>query len=185
MIANQELSAHVGVQLSFEHPAKGLPSIMDASEFHDSFGSFDLDDECFDLDDAYESGGKPPIVDLTRDGFRWRTMEGDILTLAEMETRHIFNCFKMCFNHLAAAWGGKPVWFTKKYKDYAQHGRMAPQYLAALVVFFMEEIDRRGDLAPFYLAPYQAMVNQITPIKLPGGRFLLNAPSGANSKQED
>lgn len=100
--------------------------------------------------------------ELKRQDFRWRTMDGDILTLDEMATKHIFNSMKMCFNHLAAAWGAKPVWFVKHYGDYASAAVREPRQLAWLVVFFILEIDRRGDLPERYSEPYQQIKDQLT-----------------------
>lgn len=33
------------------------------------------------------------------EGFRWQTMDGQLLTVQEMETEHIYNCLRMIFNH--------------------------------------------------------------------------------------
>lgn len=114
---------------------------------------------------------------LLGDGqFRWRTSEGDVLTLSEMETSHIFNSMKMCFNHLAQVWGGRPVWFVQEYPDYFDHAVAAPSALAGVVVLFLAEIGRRGDLPEKYIEPYRAIVEQITPRLDPGQRLLLPAP---------
>ena len=97
--------------------------------------------------------------------FLWRTMDGRTLTLAQMETKHIFNSMKMIFNHIAEAHGGHPVWFTKKYSDYARDCRTNPKTHAETVAFFIFEIDRRGDLPEKYQLAYQDIKNQIVGIK--------------------
>jgi hypothetical protein len=104
--------------------------------------------------------------DLSPDGFRWCTSEGQILTLQEMDTKHIFNCMKMCFNHLATLHGGEPVWFTRVYLDYLQHAALSSGQLVGLVVFFAEEIERRGDLPSKYWAPFTEIMRQVRPAKL-------------------
>lgn len=103
----------------------------------------------------------PADTTLTVAGFRWRTMEGEVLTLAEMSTKHIFNSCKMVFNHLAEEYDGEPVWFQHRYGDYQRGARGAPERLVALVVFFIQEIERRKDLPEKYVEPYQAMLRQL------------------------
>lgn len=100
-------------------------------------------------------------IDLTASGFRWRTAEGEVLTLQEMDTKHIFNSMKMCFNHLAEQFGGRPVWFNRQYGDYQRMAEEMPDLLAAITVFFVEEIERRKDLPEKYKHPYQQIVAQI------------------------
>jgi hypothetical protein len=97
-------------------------------------------------------------------GFLWRTMEGELLALDQMETSHVFNSMKMIFNHLAKVWGGRPVWFTKEYSDYHERSETDPARLAGLVVFFCNEITRRGDLPEKYREPFRAIVDQIVPL---------------------
>lgn len=117
--------------------------------------------------------GDLPIAE----GFLWRTMEGETLALSEMETSHVFNCMKMVFNHLAKVWGGRPVWFTKEYGDYTEGAARDPARLAGLVVFFMAEIIRRGDLPEKYVEPFRAIVDQIRPRLPPEARLALPSPS--------
>jgi hypothetical protein len=99
--------------------------------------------------------------ELTRQNFKWKTMDGRILQLDEMETRHIFNCMKMCFNHLAERWGGEPIWYNKSYSDYKQHAKKSPKRLAWLVLFFIYEIEHRKDLDIKYMQPFLEIKNQI------------------------
>jgi hypothetical protein len=98
--------------------------------------------------------------------FLWRTMEGEVLTLEQMETKHLFNSMKMCFNHIAEVYGGRPVWFKHSYSDYFERARLEPVTVAGYVVIFMKEIDRRGDLPAKYHAPYADIVSQIKPMML-------------------
>lgn len=109
--------------------------------------------------------------------FLWRTMEGEVLTLDEMKTAHIFNSMKMIFNHLAKEWGGKPVWFTKQYGDYEVRAAADPATLAGVVVRFLQEIEKRGDLPARYVEPYRAIVDQLRPKLEPAQRLLLPSPS--------
>ena len=80
---------------------------------------------------------------------------------------------KMCFSHLAAAWGAKPVWFVQKYSDYASAAMREPGQLAWLVVFFILEIDRRGDLPERYADPYQQIKDQLVARKITAETVLL------------
>jgi hypothetical protein len=95
--------------------------------------------------------------------FQWKTMDGQILTLPEMKTSHIFNSMKMLFNHLAEVHGGEPVWFHKEYKDYIRKA-MTPgdrDEMGLIVCVFITEIERRGDLPEQYREPYQQILHQI------------------------
>jgi hypothetical protein len=91
----------------------------------------------------------------------WRTMEGETLRLRDMETKHLFNAMKMQFNHIAAMWGGEPVWFVHKYSDTMAHAVSAPQVLAKYVCAMLREIDRRDDLPAHYREPLALIRRQI------------------------
>lgn len=99
------------------------------------------------------------------DEFRWTTMEGETLSVHEMETRHIFNSMKMIFNHIAHVYGGKPVWFQKFYDAYEERARRDPKKLARQVAMFCWVIQQRGDLPEKYIPPYIQIVNQILDIR--------------------
>ena len=122
---------------------------------------WDLDDDWLSVEDDFDSLPFDEHINLTPDGFRWRTADGEVLTLREMETKHIFNSMKMCFNHLAAVHGGTPVWFNHPYGDYEDMARDRPELLAAIAVFFHEEIERRGDLPLKYQHPYRMILQQM------------------------
>jgi hypothetical protein len=97
--------------------------------------------------------------------FRWKCMDGRVITLAEMETKHIFNSMKMIFNHLAEAHGGEPVWFIKRYRDYERRCAESPLAQAEVIVLFLLEIERRGNLPEQYREPYSRIVEQIIPMQ--------------------
>jgi len=97
--------------------------------------------------------------------FKWKTMEGQVLTMSEMETGHIFNSMKMIYNHIAEQYGCQLVWFTKKYPGYNEKARHDPKKLAMVVALFCYEIERRGDLPNKYFFPYWEIVNAILKTK--------------------
>ncbi len=99
------------------------------------------------------------------DTFRWKTMDGQILRIGDMKTSHVFNSMKMIFNHLAEANGGYPVWFEKKYSDYRRMASEDTMRLAATVIFFLNEIQKRGDLPERYAIPFTQILNQIKGIQ--------------------
>lgn len=105
--------------------------------------------------------------------FRWQCMDGRILTLDEMETKHIFNSMKMIFNHLAEAHGGEPVWFERHYEVYEEMCERFPQAQAEIIMLFLIEIERRGDLPEFYHEPYRQIKEQIVPM---GKRIAASVP---------
>jgi hypothetical protein len=92
----------------------------------------------------------------------WTTKEGERLAITEMDTEHLFNAMKMCFNHLAEAHGGQPVWFTKRYEGGAGAlARYNPQLLASFVLVMMAELDTRTDLPKSYAGALAAMQVQV------------------------
>jgi hypothetical protein len=103
-------------------------------------------------------------IDRKKEEFRWRTMRGEVLTIPEMDTPHIFNCAKMCFNHLAEQHGGTPVQFTKKYSDYKRKAKKDPKGLATLAMAFCLEVLQRGDLPIEYREPFEQIIRQIFPL---------------------
>lgn len=112
-----------------------------------------------------------------RETFRWKTMTGDVLRLDQMETSHIFNSMKMCFNHLASVAGGKPVWFVKQYREYCEAAEDDPKQLAWLVLFFIQELEYRNDLPAKFREPYGAILEQIRPRLIEEERLKLPAPA--------
>lgn len=101
----------------------------------------------------------------------WTTQDGQILRIREMETRHLFNAMKMCFNHLAEAHGGEPVWFTKVWSGCRVIAKGRPYWLARYVVAMLRELDRRTDLPSPYQYPLQKIREQVF-----GGPRRLEAP---------
>jgi len=93
--------------------------------------------------------------------FRWRCKSGLVLRLEEMETRHIFNAMKMLYNHLAVHYGLQPVWFQRQYSDVHQQAMLDSEQLAGVVMLFISEIERRGDLPDKYKVPYREIVTNI------------------------
>jgi hypothetical protein len=104
-----------------------------------------------------------PVNEFLQDPeeFLWSTQEGEILSLAEMETKHCFNAAKALFNAVAEAWGGRPVWYVKKYPDYQRSARQDPQEFLKPFRIFYAEIERRGDLPEKYYAPWREIKEQI------------------------
>lgn len=90
-------------------------------------------------------------------GFRWVPREGGILTLEEMETRHVFMCMKMIFNHMTLVDDRlSPVLFTVCYSWIP-----LPVPPGLLVVFFLQEIERRGDLSGYLQPAYDLIKSQV------------------------
>ena len=103
----------------------------------------------------------PPSILVLCKSFRWRTQDGRLLYLHEMDTKHIFNSMKMIFNHIAEAYGATPIWYQHSYSGYKQAAKDRPKDLARTVVLFCCEIERRGDLPIKYLPPYAQIMKQI------------------------
>ncbi len=130
----------------------------------DDFLASDFDD---DFLDAVRD------LELTASGWLWCTADGQELTLAEMETRHVFNVAKLFFNHLAEAHGGVPVWFTRPTSSLAAAAEEIAPKCAAVVVFLLDEVVRRGNLPVRFREPLSMMLAQISPVVLPGGRRMI------------
>ena len=105
---------------------------------------------------------QPNVTDV-RD-LLWCCMDGRVLPIGDMDTRHLFNAMKMLFNHIAEAHGGIPVWFTKTYEDYQRKARgdvTDLREMALLCAVFAVEIELRGDLDPQYWKPYDDITGQM------------------------
>jgi len=99
------------------------------------------------------------------EAFRWRTMDGRTMYLRDMRTSHIFNSMKMVFNHIAEAYGGKPVWYQHPYVGLQDEVKRKPRELARVVALFCYEIEQREDLPEKYEAPYNEILAQILNLK--------------------
>lgn len=98
--------------------------------------------------------------------YRWKTQKGEVLTLSQMETSHIFNCMKMMFNHLASTYAGlTPVWFVHRYPGFKKQAEQIPMEIARHVVILVLEIQRRKDLPLRYYDPYKQILVQLSSLK--------------------
>lgn len=88
-------------------------------------------------------------------------MEGEILSLDEMDTKHIFNSMKMIFNHICEVYGIPTVWHQHRYRDYIIKSHIIPKKLARQIHLFISEIERRGDLPSKYHEPYRQILDTI------------------------
>jgi hypothetical protein len=98
--------------------------------------------------------------------FRWKTMQGEVLTLDEMDTKHVFNSLKMCYNHLADRFNKPVFWFNNKYSDYIDMAIHDPDKLALICVVFLLEIEKRTDLPIKYNWIYRKIKENITGIEV-------------------
>mgnify|MGYP003963164499 CR=1 FL=1 len=98
-------------------------------------------------------------IDEYKEDFSWRTQDGDILLLEEMDTKHVFNSMKMIYNHLASRYNKETVWFTKFYTDYAYDFDSFD--MALTICIFYEEIEKRGNLPMKYAQPYYKIVSAL------------------------
>lgn len=96
--------------------------------------------------------------------FRWKTMSGDVLTLSEMKTGHIFNSMKMIYNHLASSLDLPTIWFVHEYSDYHLWSKTIPKKIAKTMLLFIYEIEKRGDLPEKYKQPYSIIIGVIMKI---------------------
>lgn len=130
----------------------------------------DLDFEPWDDDDPkWEEDAEPFDLSTTlavRGRMLWVTQEGERMFISDMATTHLFNAMKMCFNHLAEAHGGVPVWFQQHWGGAAAIARFNPTRLAAYVVGMLTELDRRNDLPAKYVRPLEEIRAQIMPKRL-------------------
>ncbi len=91
---------------------------------------------------------------LKIEDFKWHTNDGKILSIDEMETRHIFNCLKMHYNHIAELYGLPTIWFTHKYVNKLYAAINVPESLFETILIFAYTIEKRGDLPDKYKHPY-------------------------------
>lgn len=102
----------------------------------------------------------PEVISEKKD-WTWTTKEGEVLRIDQMGTGHIFNAMKMLFNHLAITWGGKPVWFVHQYRDYMCYSKSQPEWMFLTMCYFIQEIEKRGDLPDRYREPYKDIIGQL------------------------
>ena len=92
--------------------------------------------------------------------FTWKTAKGEILLLSQMETKHIFNCAKLLFNHVAELYGGKEINRTRHIPVWSEKAQRDPiEFLQPFKVFY-EEIERRGDLPDEYRVAWERIKAQ-------------------------
>lgn len=100
------------------------------------------------------------------DQMTWKTQDGEILTISQMETPHTFNAMKMLFNHLAVTYNGlQPIWFTKSYEGQKQNAEHMPEQVVRYMLAFMIQIETRKDLPEKYEHPYLQIRKQLFKIK--------------------
>jgi len=100
-------------------------------------------------------------IGLIKKQFTWRTEKGEILTLPQMKTSHIFNCFKMAFNHVAVHYKGTPIRFTKQWPDYHKKAKKNPKQLAWLTWVFHTVLETRKDMSLSDRLAYNQIMDQI------------------------
>ena len=91
----------------------------------------------------------------------WKTQDGRITDVENMDTKHIFNCMKMYYNHCAATYGLPTVWFNNLYSDHFDQARKRPERMAKLIIAFIYEILRRGDLPSKYMYPFECIIQNL------------------------
>ena len=89
------------------------------------------------------------------DEFRWRTNDGDVLKISDMETSHVFNTLKMWYNHFAEAQDLPSFWFNHSYNGISHVVNQKPDEVLGLIAVFIWTIETRGDLPEKYVEPYQ------------------------------
>lgn len=97
----------------------------------------------------------PMLSEEVRRRFRWRTSEGELLTLEQMETRHVFHALNWCWGSLTRR--GHVAY------QFDLQGRGEVGRLSWHIVLFCAEIDRRGDLPALYETAYRIIRNQVAP----------------------
>lgn len=107
-----------------------------------------------------------PLPELDRDTFRWKTKDGIDMRLEEMETKHIYHSMKMVFNHLANLYSAETVRFEFHYGKFNKWAQNQPHYCAALIIFFIHEIERRGDLPAVHWSDYRRILEIIYDCKI-------------------
>lgn len=75
------------------------------------------------------------------EGFRWQTMEGEILTLDQMETTHVFNSLKMIYNNTCP-----PEFRVGRFIEYRDIAFRPAKERRKCVLVFIAELSRRDDI---------------------------------------
>lgn len=99
--------------------------------------------------------------DRTRGYEWWQTADGRVMRIVDMDTKHLFNSMKMLFNHLAQLWGGRPVWFERKYGEAFDLARNEPESIARTILYMDGILAMRTDLPERYSEPLSEMRKQM------------------------
>lgn len=107
--------------------------------------------------------------------FKWVTKDRQVFLLHEMNTSHIFNSMKMLYNHLATIYDMPTFWFNQKYSDLLNtvkglitHASKlnsischTHKFIAEIIILFIIEIEKRGDLPEKYKSVFESIVNTL------------------------
>ena len=107
-----------------------------------------------------------------RGSFLWVTSYGATLKVDEMDTKHVFNCMKMMYNHLAAANNLPTFWFNHVYREYEYLAKHRPKKLIEHLLLFVYIIEERGDLPDRYREPYESIITTLRMIAATTARTL-------------
>ncbi len=76
--------------------------------------------------------------------FLWQTQEGEVLRVQDMQTSHIWNSFKMVWNHRVS-----PEYRIIPFKKYKGIDKMSSARVKWIVQNLVNELGNRDDLTPF------------------------------------
>jgi hypothetical protein len=80
----------------------------------------------------------------------WRGMD-----INEMHTSHVFNTFKMLYNHMAEGVGFPTYRMTRRYNDIRNLWINNPNYMLDLLKVFAREVVKRKDLSQYHSTTFE------------------------------
>lgn len=77
------------------------------------------------------------------------------MDINEMHTSHVFNTFKMLYNHMAEGVGFPTYRMTRRYNDIRNLWINNPNYMLDLLKVFAREVVKRKDLSQYHSTTFE------------------------------
>jgi hypothetical protein len=154
------------------------------------YDEFEERDESEEQDESEEFRTWPNFGPaISKRGLYWVTQRGEYMHITEMKTSHMFNAFKMLFNHMVSSHQPNDlhrVGFTVFHFGIEQWCRKQADNVIPYLCAFANLLMQRGDMSDSHKTMFQEIMSQLCrdhPIKVVNGRLLLE--KGGNKDAEN
>lgn len=115
----------------------------------------------------------------------WRTAQGKLIALSDMETSHVWNTAKMLYNQLADEYGFEPIYRSNRYIDFEVLAEEDPEAVARAIYSLAVELSKRTDRKPYMVIPMQKLQEALPNAESPDLAEGYDAISNPNGKEGD